>query len=73
MARYFFSLRDGRVFEDVDGLDLADLGEARAEAIGFARDLIRLEPQRRDWSRWFVRVTDEDRQLVFEVPFSDVI
>jgi hypothetical protein len=56
MPRYYFSLANGRVFNDVDGLELPDLVAARAEAIGFARDLMRLEPERRDWARWTVRV-----------------
>jgi hypothetical protein len=71
MPRYYFSLANGRSFNDVDGLDLPDLTAARAEAIGFARDLMRLEPERRDWSNWRVRVTDEDQQLVLDIPFAD--
>jgi hypothetical protein len=59
MARYYFGIQNDRTFVDVDGLELSDMAEVRAEAIGFARDLMRLEPERRDWSRWVVRVTDE--------------
>ena len=54
MARYHFSFDNGRSFDDVDGLELSDMAEVRMEAIGFARDLMRLEPLRRDWSRWVV-------------------
>ena len=71
MARYYFSLQNGRSFEDVDGLELSDMAEVRAEAIGFARDLMRLEPLRRDWSHWVVRVTDEDQKSVFDLPFPE--
>ncbi len=71
MPRYYFSLANGRVFNDVDGLELPDLVAARAEAIGFARDLMRLEPERRDWARWTVRVTDDDRQSVFDLSFTE--
>jgi hypothetical protein len=71
MPRYYFSLANGRVFNDVDGLELPDLIAARAEAIGFARDLMRLEPERRDWARWTVRVTDEDQQPLFDLPFIE--
>ena len=54
MARYYFSLHNGRSFEDVDGLELSDMAEVQLVAIGFARDLMRLEPLRRDWSRCVV-------------------
>ena len=70
MARYYFSFHNGRSFEDVDGLELSDMAEVHAEAIGFARDLMRLEPLRRDWSRWVVRVTDDDQNSVFNLKGS---
>ena len=71
MARYYFSFHNGRSFEDVDGLELSDMAEVHAEAIGFARDLMRLEPLRRDWSRWVVCVTDDDQKSVFNLPFPE--
>jgi hypothetical protein len=37
MPRYYFSLKNKRPFEDVDGLELADVNAARTEAFGFAR------------------------------------
>ncbi len=73
MARYYFSLRNGRHFDDIDGLELVDLNAARAEAVGFARDLMRLDYDRRDWSQWIVRVTDENQFVVFELPFSQAM
>jgi len=45
MPRYYFSLTNGRPFEDRDGLELVDLAAAREEAGGFARDVMRREPQ----------------------------
>jgi hypothetical protein len=71
MPRYFFNIANGRSFDDVDGLELPDIAAARAEAMGFARDLMRLEPERRDWSRWAVRVTDDNRKPVFDLPFLE--
>jgi hypothetical protein len=71
MPRYFFSLRNGRPFDDVDGLELPDLDAVRKEAVGFARDMMRMEPGRMDWTGWIVRVTDEAQQCVFEVAFAD--
>jgi hypothetical protein len=41
----------GRPFNDIDGLELPDIEAARAEAIGRARDLMRMEPEQQDWSR----------------------
>ena len=32
--RYYFSLKNGRPFHDVDGLELPDLDAARTEAVG---------------------------------------
>jgi hypothetical protein len=69
MPRYYFSVANGRSFNDVDGLELQDIAAARAEAIGFASDLMRMEPERRDWSGWIVRVTDKDQKPVFDFPF----
>jgi hypothetical protein len=69
MPRYYFSIANGRSFDDVDGLELPDIAAARAEAIGFASDLMRMEPERRDWSAWVVRVTDEGQKPVFDLPF----
>jgi uncharacterized protein DUF6894 len=71
MPRYYFSLTNGRTFNDTDGLELPDLAAARKEAIGFARDLIRMKPERRDWSSWAVRVTDEAQRLVLDLSFSE--
>jgi hypothetical protein len=73
MPRYYFSLANGRPFDDVDGLELPDIEAARTEAIGFAGDLMRMEPERRDWSQWIVRVTDEDRNQVFDLPFPKIV
>jgi len=73
MPRYFFSIRNGRPFEDRDGLELADLAAARDEATGFARDMMKQEPHRHDWGGWIVRVTDEERQVLFELPFLDTL
>jgi hypothetical protein len=71
MPRFYFSLANGRLFKDVDGLELPDLTAVRAEAIGFARDVMRLDPERRDWAHWTVRVTDEDQQPVLDLPFTE--
>jgi hypothetical protein len=71
MPRYFYSLKNGRRFDDVDGLEMPDLHAAREEAVGFARDMMRMEPGRRDWTGWIVCVTDEAQRCVFKVAFVD--
>jgi len=71
MPRYYFSITNSTPFDDVDGLELPDLAAAREEANGFALDLIRLEPEREDWRGWRVRVTNEDQQPLFDLPFLD--
>jgi hypothetical protein len=71
MSRYYFNLRNGQIFDDVDGLDLPDIDAVRAEAVGFARDLMRLHPERRDWSKWIVCVTDDVQKTVLDVVFSE--
>lgn len=71
MARYYFSVQNGRSFDDIDGLELSNMAEVRAEASAFARDLMRLEPLRRDWSRWVVLVTDDEGKFVMKLPFPD--
>jgi hypothetical protein len=73
MQRYYFSLKNGRPFHDVDGLELPDLDAVRTEAVGFARDMMRMEPGRRDWSEWVVCVTDEAQQAVLKVAFSEAV
>ena len=72
MPRYYFSVRNGRQFDDVDGLELPDEASARAEAKGFARDLMRMEPERRDWSNWVVSVSDGEGRIVFSLLFTDI-
>jgi hypothetical protein len=72
MTRYFFSVSNCRSFNDTDGLELPDLPAARAEAIGFARDLMRMEPERREWSSWAVCVTDETHKPVLKLGFREV-
>lgn len=71
MSRYYFNLRNGQTFDDVDGLELPDIDAVRTEAVGFARDLMRLHPERRDWSNWIVCVTDDVKELVLNVAFSE--
>lgn len=69
MPRYFFNVVNDRSYRDLDGLELTDLEEARVEAVGFAGDLMRMEPERDNWSGCSIHVTDEEGTLVLSVPF----
>jgi hypothetical protein len=71
MARYYFSIKSSRPFNDRDGLELPHLAAVRSEAIGFARDLMLMEPERRNWSRWAVIVTDQEQKLVLDLSFLE--
>jgi hypothetical protein len=71
MPRYYFNIRNGEPFDDIDGLELSGPSAARAEAIGFAKDLMRLGPIRRDWSKWSIHVTDDSHGVVLDIPFLD--
>ncbi len=73
MPRFYFSISNDRAFNDTDGLELPDLAAAREEASGFAHDLMRMEPARRDWLGCLVRVTGENREHLFDLPFLDVL
>ena len=73
MPRYYFSIANDKSFEDTDGLELSDLAAAREEASGFARDMMRREPDRRDWLGCTVRVTSENRNQLFDLPFLDAL
>jgi hypothetical protein len=73
MPRYYFSITNDQAFDDVDGLELADHAAAREEAGGFARDLMRREPARRDWLGWAVRVTGEDQECLFDLEFPEAL
>jgi Domain of unknown function (DUF6894) len=71
MTRYYFSITNDAPFDDIDGLELTDLDAAREEAGGFARDLMRREPDRRYWVGCIIRVTNETGQHLFDLPFLE--
>ncbi|HEY8006959.1 MAG TPA: hypothetical protein VIE66_09240 [Methylocella sp.] len=73
MIRYFFSIIGGRPFNDIDGLELPDIEAARVEAKGLACDLMRIEPERQDWSSWSIHVTNENHEDIFDLAFSEAV
>jgi hypothetical protein len=75
MPRYFFHLRcaENEVL-DSSGADLRDPDEAWEAAQATARDLMESEPQAAvNWLGCHFEVTDEAGQIVFELPFTEVV
>ncbi|MGE9008821.1 DUF6894 family protein [Leptospira interrogans] len=60
MARHYFHLANGTTTLDPTGLDLADLGAVRNEAVRAVRELLNLGKTDELWSGapWKVWVTD---------------
>lgn len=71
MPRYFFHVPTGGLFQDWHGSELANPDEAREEATGFARDLMR-SAESLDWSNWVVEVTDSQGNVVLGLSFDAV-
>lgn len=70
MPRYFFHIRDGREYIDLQGTVLANLQEARIEAVRFAAQLLRDRPAE-FWNEmeWHMRVATEDDLSLFQLTF----
>jgi len=74
MPMYYFHLRDQETVQDVDGTELADIDAARAHAQVVAQEL-KFETDTfldEEWSKWSMRVHDEERRELFSFPMSDV-
>lgn len=75
MPRYYFNVIAGDgPHKDLDGSELPSLEQARVEAIKDARFLMSDAIMRgEDISSRRLEICDDDGQLVFTVPFKDVI
>jgi hypothetical protein len=74
MPRYFFSMLEGRshnLVRDIDGVQLANAGEAREEAIGLAQD-ITSHGLSESMHTWTVVVTDESGAEILTVPLAQI-
>ena len=75
MPRYFFDFRQGNEHcPDAEGSDFPDVERAYLEACTAARDMwSELLKERRDPRRCTFEVRNETRQLLFTLPFQDVV
>jgi hypothetical protein len=71
MPRYFFHVIDGRDIIDSEGSELADLKEARIEAIQLAGAILRDEGDK-FWNsgEWHMNVTDASGLSVLKLCFA---
>jgi hypothetical protein len=71
MPRYFFHVIDGKDIPDTEGTELADIEEARAEAVVLSGELLRdLGGQFWNSSEWQIRVEDDAGDKVCAPTFS---
>jgi hypothetical protein len=71
MPRYFFNFKDGSTFLDEDGIELAGLQEARAQAVVASGEMIR-DYAHNFWTgeEWRMWVTDEAGATVCALRFA---
>ena len=70
MPRYFFDIKDGHDFPDLQGSEWKDLAEARVEAVRYAAEVLKEMPER-FWNaeEWTMSVSDHNRALLFTLKF----
>lgn len=70
MPRYFFDIKDGQDFPDLQGSEFADLRAARLEAVRYSGEILREMPER-FWNceEWTMNVSDARRQPLFSLKF----
>jgi hypothetical protein len=68
MRIYFHLLKGTKAIRDEDGIEVSDVGAARAEALSAIRDMRSAEdPGPPDWAGWKLAVADESGALLFSV------
>ena len=68
MPRYHFNSADGYIDSDAEGVVLPDIQAARLEAVRYAGELLRDEPDRL-WQngQWSIDVTDDAGERIFAI------
>ena len=68
MRLYFHLVSAHEVIRDREGVEVADLYEARAQAVRAIRELRQEDASAaRDWSGWTLTVADESGAVVFSL------
>ena len=73
MPRYFFHFSDGKqTFTDTIGVELANLAQAKNNAIAQVRELKDSLSEHRiqEWSSWKMIVIDEKKDTALEIGFD---
>lgn len=76
MPRYYRHIRQGdQLIEDPEGIDLADLDAARAEAIEGIRDLVAeaIRQGKEDWLMDGIVIMDEAGRELMRIPFIEAL
>lgn len=70
MPRYFFDIKDGHDFPDLQGSEFADLAAARIEAVRYAAEVLKDMPGR-FWNceEWTMTVSNHNRKTLFTLKF----
>lgn len=73
MTRYYFHLANGHeTVPDEEGLELDDLAEACAEAVGAIEELQRNDPSAAaKWKGWRLDVANASEAVVFSIGLDD--
>jgi hypothetical protein len=69
---YFHCFNPDRVLLDPRGSDVDDLTEARDQAVRVVREFVSSRGPD-DWRAWTMRVSDNDGEEIFLLPFSYVL
>ena len=70
MPRFHFNIFDGTEKPDSEGIELADMAHARAEAVRAAGEMIREMGDDIARGEWQMRVADESGRTVLTLIFS---
>ena len=70
MPRYYFDIKDGTDFPDVEGSEWPDVAAARIEAVRYSAEVLK-EMSERFWNAelWTMSVFDHNREPLFTLKF----